>query len=87
MTGRELAEMFMFHQMQKAPNECMTIDQAERMIMAFAHDYHESEVKKLNLHVVSKSVCDKCNDFGYTVIPTSEGVITKKCDCQKQTVL
>lgn len=81
MTGRELAELFMFHQMQKPSNERMTIDQAERMIMAFAYDYHESEVKKLNLHVVMQQseqlFCPNCHTSHYN--KEWDGYCCKSC--------
>lgn len=50
----------------------------------YAKEYHDSEVKKLNIPAVIKSVCPDCN--GLTAIMGADGIF-RPCHCQSQTVL
>lgn len=61
MTSQELAEQFMFHEMNKPSKRRMSVQQAKLMIDSFANDYHQEQ---LRIFVVGQAkpekVCDNC---------------------------
>ena len=76
-TAEETVQEFLFKDKPKR-SYCHKRDVKDWVLLLqkFAVEYHDEQVKKLNLPAVSKSVCD-CNQMGLSPIKQANGICSR----------